>query len=278
MQKFQDWFTQKWVVISGRKINSNDFAWLLGPMGDGNVIGEEFIYRLAKKENLSIERNLKNKGLLSSFDKLHFTESELSKLSLSIVEFYEHTSNFHLKFKAKWSPLFRVFGFLVNRIFSVRINQLNIPTSNASESEDITNEIIDLIDPKTKEGKYKFWLRKFSSSGKVIYLGIYDTCTLPSGKTCIKAVFPLPNGNATVIMEPSIGDNNELILDSSGNTYGDAGFYFLLKDKGGNFWARYISSFTDKLVVYDMDKGLQGEQTLQLWNKKVTVFNYTISQ
>lgn len=276
MQKFQDWFTQQWVKLRGRKIEPIENKWLLAPFGNLNGIGEEFIYQLAEKENLIVERNLKNKGLLQSIKQLHLQESELKKLSIKVIDFYEHTSNYKLNFSVKWSSLFWPFGFLVNKLFSSRINQLNIPISNVNPSENLTNEIIELVDPKTTDTKYTIWLRKSNTSGKVIYSGIYGTCRLPSGSMCIKAVFPLPNGNATVIMKPEVGTNTELILDSSGKKFGDAGFYFLLRDPKGSVWAQYISSFTDKLIISDMVECLKAEQTLKLWGITVVRMNYNI--
>ena len=47
MQKFQDWFTQQWVILWGRKINPSDYAWLIGPFGELNGIGEEFIHQIS---------------------------------------------------------------------------------------------------------------------------------------------------------------------------------------------------------------------------------------
>ena len=76
MQKFQDWFTQQWVILWGRKINSSEFKWLIGPFGELNGIGEAFIHQLAEKENLSIRRNSKSKGLLDSISSLNLSENE----------------------------------------------------------------------------------------------------------------------------------------------------------------------------------------------------------
>jgi hypothetical protein len=50
-------------------------------------------------------------------------------------------------------------------------------------------------------------------------------------------------------LNPSVGENGELILESSGNKIGDAGFYFLLKDSKENYWTQFISSFCDRLTV-----------------------------
>lgn len=278
MQKFQDWFTQQWVITCGRKINPLENSWLMGYFGNVNGIGEKFIYDLAEKEDLTISRNSHNKGLLDSISSLNLQENEIKNLSKKVVDFYENTSEYNLQFSLKWNPIFKIFGYIVNRLFSQRINQLNIPTTNIQSAENLTSEIIQLVAKKTDEVKYTIWLRKFQSTGKVIYSGIYTTCTLPSGVTCIKAIFPLPKGNATVILKPSVGEKNELILDSSGNKFGDAGFYFLLHDSKGKCWSKYIKSFKDKLIVSDENGKLTAEQTLRLWNIKVAKFEYEMKK
>lgn len=276
MQKFQDWFTQQWVIFTGRKINPIKETWLIGPFGELNGIGEEFINELADKENLSIQRNLKSQGLLTSINQLDLTDEELKNLSQKVIDFYEKTSNYELEFKVKWNPFFKPFGFIINRLFSRRINQLNIPLQNNNQ-EKLSSEIIKLIDKNTNKVRYTIWLRKIEKTGQVIYSGIYGTCKLASNKTCIKAIFPLPKGNATVIMRPSVGKDNELILDSSGKKFGDMGFYFLLNDSKNNYWAKFVSLFTDKLVISENEENLIATQTLKLWNLKVSEFSYNIN-
>lgn len=104
------------------------------------------------------------------------------------------------------------------------------------------------------------------------------TCIIPNGQNCIKAIFPLPNGNATVILTPIVGKNGELILSSSGKKIGDSGFYFLLKDSKGNLWTKFIMSFKDKLVVKSENEKLTALQTLTLWNLRVLTFEYKINK
>ncbi len=278
MQKFQDWFTQQWVIICGRKINPSENTWLFGPFGEVSGIGEKFIHQLAQKEDLTIIRKSNSKGLLDSISSLYLSENEIKKLPKNVINFYEKTSEYKLQLNVKWNPIFKIFGYVVNRLFSQRINQLNIPTNNIQSSENLTSEIIELVAKNTNEVKYTIWLRKFQSTGKVIYSGIYTTCLLPSGITCVKAIFPLPKGNATVILKPSVGEKNELILNSSGNKFGDAGFYFLLNDSKGNCWSKYIKSFTDKLIVSDENEKLKARQTLKLWRLKVARFEYEMKK
>jgi hypothetical protein len=155
---------------------------------------------------------------------------------------------------------------------------LYIPTKNLKQSESLKSEIINLLDPITNEIKYTIWYRTFKSTGQVVYSGVYSTCILPTGKTCVKAVFPLPKGNATVIMTPSVQNNGSLTLDSSGKRFGDAGFYFLLQDAKGNYWAQFIKSFRDKLIIGQENETLVAEQTLTLWHQKVLTLNYKIKE
>lgn len=277
MQKFQDWVTQQWVIFRGRKIKSEDFSWLIGPFGNLGSIGEDFIHQFAEKENLIIAKNSASKGIIPSMKKLNLPESEFSNLSKDVIDFYENTENYNLNFSVKWNSIFKIFGILITKLFSNRINQLNIPTENISDSESLKSEIINLIDPKTNAIKYTFWFRSIKSSGQVIYSGAYGICNLPSGKTCVKAVFPLPNGNATVLMNPSVGENGELILDSCGEKFGEAGFYFLLKDSKGEFWSQFISSFRDRLIIGSENDIITAKQTLTLWHLKVLTFNYRIT-
>lgn len=276
VQKFQDWFTQQWAILWGRKIDPKEYPWLIGPFGNLNGIGEDFINQLAESENLIIERDTTSGGLISSIETLHLPATELSRLSPELIRFYEHTAQYDLHFSVRWNPFFKVFGHLLNILFSNRINQLNIPTKNVADTESIKSEIITLTDPGSNEIKYTIWLRASRSSGQIIYSGIYGTCTLASGKTCIKAVFPLPKGNATVILHPVVGANGSLTLESAGKKIGDAGFYFLLNDTKGNTWTHFIKSFRDRLIISAEKDHLSAEQTLTLWNKRVLTFNYKI--
>ena len=131
---------------------------------------------------------------------------------------------------------------------------------------------------KSKELKRTIWLRTFKNSEQVVYSGVYETCTIPSGKTCMKAIFPLPNGNATVILNPSVSKKGELILKSSGRKIGDSGFYFLLRDTSGNLWTKYIKSFKDQLIVSSENERVKAIQTLTFWGFRVLIFEYNIKK
>ena len=277
-QSIQDWITQQWVILFGQRIDNKKHQWLLGPFGRTKGIGIKFVEQLAKNESLVIDGHRKNKGLLDSILNLGLPETELKRLSPNVIDFYESTSSYDLHLKAKWNPFFKIFGIVVKSVFSKRIEQLNVPIENLEDSSGLTNEIIKLIDKKTNEAKRTIWLRTFKSTGQVVYSGVYETCTLPNKQICIKAIFPLPNGNATVILTPSVGKNGELILDSSGQRIGDSGFYFLLRDSKGQLWSKFIRSFKDKLVVKSINDRISATQTLTFWNLKVLEFEYEIKK
>ena len=275
-QNFQDWITQQWVILFGRKIDKSEDHWLLGPFGNINGIGLKFINKLAEKEQLIIDRNEKDKGLIQSINQLNLSKNELNSLSKNVIDFYENTANYHFDLKVKWNPFFKNFGRLLKLLFSNRIEQLNVPIENIKDPKAIKSEIIQLLDAKNKEVRRTIWLRTFKKTDQVVYSGVYETCKIPSGQTCIKAIFPLPNGNATVILNPSVGQNGELILKSSGEKFGDSGFYFLLNDSKGNLWAKYIKSFKDNLIASSQNDRIIVEQTLTLWGLKVLKFEYDI--
>jgi len=86
-QNFQDWVTQQWVILFGKKIIPNENEWLLGPFGKTKGIGIKFIEQLAKNEQLIIDKKQVNKGLLHSINQLNLPEKELNKLSKNVIEF-----------------------------------------------------------------------------------------------------------------------------------------------------------------------------------------------
>lgn len=277
-QHWQDWATQQWNIACGRKFDPKKEIWLAGPYGQLGGIGEKVLQQLADSERLLIQNTSENSGLLPNFQELELPAAALAKLHPSIVDFYQNTASYALQLKVKWNPFFRFFGKLVHVLFSRRIEQLSLPLTNSAIVEPISSELIQLVEPESGKLRYTFWLRKFSSSEQVLYSGCYSTCKLPDGQTCVKAVFPLPMGNATVIMRPSVGENGELILRSAGKKMGDAGFYFLLQDAKAQHWAHFIACFRDELTVKVVQNQLVAFQQLTLWGFTVVEFEYRIAK
>lgn len=275
-QKFQDWLTQQWAILWGRKIDAELHKWLLDPFGKPGMSGQEFIGQIIKDENLFIDKTKETEGLIPSFNDLNLTDQ--GKLSKAISDFYERTELYELHLAIQWNPLFKISGKLINKWFSTRIGQLNIPTKNIKNLQALKSEIITLSDTKTAQIKYTIWYRTILASETTMFSGVYSTCIIPSGKTCIKASFPLPNGNATVILKPEIDKKGQFILNASGKTFGDPGFYFVLNDSKGNLHSQYIRSFRNKFSFEIKEEKISAKQILTLWNLKVLEFSYFINK
>jgi hypothetical protein len=113
------------------------------------------------------------------------------------------------------------------------------------------------IDPTTNLPRYTAWYRRLSGTGNVLYAGFYSVCTLPGqADPCVKVVFPLPNGNAIVIMRTESRPDGSFLITSAGDHFGEPGFYFTVHDDAGNVWARYVRALRETIHVFPAEKGL----------------------
>lgn len=270
-QNFFDWTTQCWNIALGKRVKSEAEAWLLGPIGAVNEGASQFIQRIAEENGLSIQRNKPGSGLLDSIDDWAIA------ISPKIKEFYRRTSDFELSVTMVWRPVFGTLGYLVAKLFSRRIQQLNLP--QASNREIIFNsDFVRLLDASGRV-QYTVWLRSIKETGEIVLYGIYSTCRIPSGEVCVKVICPLPCGSATVIFRPQANAQGGLVLTSSGRNYGDPGFYFLVQDGRRCLWKHYLSSFRETIVVAEGRDGcVTAEHTLRLWALRVYSMKYKMAE
>jgi hypothetical protein len=274
----QDKITQYWVKATGRKINPENDKWLIGPIGNENIIDNTFIQNLVKNENLKYSSNNPNDGLLENITDLDFTPEELEILNKQVVDFYINTSNYDFEIWSEWKSFFKPFGKALSIIFSKRLQQLNLPLNSLDSSKGIKSEIIKL----SKEGKTKWtiWYRKLKSSNDVIYAGIYTTAFVPKyNKSLLKVIFPLPNGNASVVMTKKVLLDGSLLLSSDGKTFGDNGFYFTLTDHKGNHWAKFVKSMHEWIKVYvDEENVLSADHNLKFYGIPFLNLHYKMTK
>lgn len=264
-----DWATQYWNIALGRKVTLKADEWLLGPIGGVNEDVHQFVKRIADENGLIIERNIPGSGLLDCMDQW------AGSMKPRIREFYKHTLDFDLSVHTSWRPGFGGLGYLVARLFSRRIQQLHLP-EQSHDTIAIESDFIRLIDANGSI-RYTIWHRSIRDTSEVVFFGIYSTCRIPSGEVCIKVIFPLPCGSATVILRPQIDPEGNLALISSGKRDGDPGFYFLVKDVEGGLWKHYLSSLRERIIVSESDVGtLTAEHTLRLWSLPVYTMKYSI--
>jgi hypothetical protein len=276
----QDWITQQWVKWTGKRIDPAQDSWLTGPIGHIDIIKDKFFRELAEKENLEILDNIPGTGLLDSFDSLELTPAEKQLLHQQVVDFYERTSDYHFEIWSEWCGMFKPFGWLLSVIFSRRLQQLNLPLSSMDAAKGIQSNIVKLVDKQTKIPKWTVWYRILKSTNQVIYSGVYTSCTTPNypGKF-LKVVFPLPNGNATVIMRKEVLANGGLKLSSDGKKFGDNGFYFTLTNHKGKHWARFVNSMHEWITVYvDEEHVLRADHNLSFYGLPFLNLHYKMTE
>lgn len=273
-----DWITQRWVCLTGRRIDPVANEWLLGPLGQNTRIGADFFERIAATHDFELLLNSPHAGLIKSFNMLRSVDFFPASVSPEVVRFYESTSDFEMDVWSEWCNFFKPFGWLLRYLFSYRIQQLHMPISSLETSCGITSDIIQLQDKKTREVQLVGWLRTMVKSGNVIYVGFYSVCLPPKlNKPCLKVVFPLPNGNATVIMETEVGSDGSFKLHSRGNCYGETGFYFVVQNGKGQTWAKHIRSMKESIHVYTDKKGeLRADHILKLFGTVFLRLHYRI--
>lgn len=274
----QDKITQYWVKVTGRKINPETYKWLIGPIGSEDVIGNKFIQNLVKDEDLKYSSNIPNVGLLESISDLDFTQDELDILNKQVVDFYVNTSNYDFEIWSEWKSFFKPFGKALSIIFSKRLQQLNLPLNSLDSSKGIKSEIIKLSNDGVT--KWTIWYRKLKSSNDVIYAGIYTTAFVPKyNKSLLKVIFPLPNGNASVVMTKKVLMDGSLLLSSDGKIFGDNGFYFTLTDHKGNHWAKFVKSMHEWIKVYvDEENVLRADHKLKFYGIPFLNLHYKMTK
>lgn len=266
-----DWVTQVWVRAMGRRIRLRDHPWLDGPVGPTSGIGKDYFAGYAASKGLSIAGD-GVRGLLRDFN----GQTGVPGVDGRVAKFYERTSEYELDAWAEWSGAFRPFGWLLALLFSRRLQQLNVPLSGLDTSRGMTSEVLHLAEPETGEVKTTAWVRQLVGTGNLLYAGAYSVCVAPEyGKPCVKVVFPLPNGNAVVVMRPEAHADGSLTLHSVGEGFGDTGFYFLVHFGEGQAWARYVRTMRETIHVYPAEEGvLRTDHVFRIWGMRFLKLHY----
>jgi hypothetical protein len=243
------------IWIFGKRTGFKENSWLEGPLGS-DYIGERPYEEVAEAEGLRLERNACEGGLIPDFDSLHCPGFDSTAIHPAVREFYEQTAQHRIDiWPHTYFPASIGLWLLVTTI-SRKVNQLNFPTNALDMAMGMSSEIALL---KRDDGsvKYTGWLRKFADNQRVLYTGFYMVGTTPiHGTPVVKAVFPMPDGNATVVLRPSVGENGAFLLDSDGVGYGDVGFYRVQQHKGAPMRIWRVGSLRENFRVFVDEEGV----------------------
>jgi hypothetical protein len=270
-----DWGTQRWVQITGRRLLLEENLWLDGPVGNTRQIGKEFFLDYARQHNLQIAQT-GTRGLVEDLTRLSGETCNVDSVAEQVRHFYECTSNYSLDSWSQWHGLFRPFGHALAILFSRRLQQLNIPLSPLDSAHGMTSDVIQMRDPHSNKLVQTAWVRQLTATRNVLYAGSYSICKIPGHPTpCVKVVFPLPNGNAIVVMRPEVHPDGSFSITSSGKTFGDPGFYFTVHAPDGTIWARYLASMKEIIHVYAAESNTaRADHILWLWGKEFLRLHY----
>lgn len=274
-----DWITQRWVQLTGRSIDLSSNSWLTGPIAPTTGIAPDYFTSFAERENLRLNQSASSAGIISDFALLGGGTFDFGKVQSSVQHFYERTAAFNLDAWAEWCGVFKPFGQLLAIIFSRRLQQLNVPLSNLDTSKGITNEVLEFVDPGSGVVRHTAWLRRLLGTGNILYAGFYSVCQLPGlAEPCVKVVFPLPNGNAIVIMRTECRADGSLMITSAGKGFGEPGFYFTVHGQNGVVWARYVRSLQETIHVYAAENGfVRADHVLKYFGMEFLRIHYRMT-
>lgn len=241
--------------IFGRTVRKADVPWLIGPMGSGKV-GDHPYDVVANREGLAIDRSAPDAGLLPDFDALSGPGFDATKTDSEVRRFYEHTALYELDVWSETRFPGRLFLWLLVSTVSRYMNQLNFPIFGLETSRGMTSEVIPLRDAAGR-AVHTGWQRRLLASGRIIYSGFYTTVQPPrSDLPCVKVVFPVPRGNATVILRPQLDGRGHFLLLSGGKGFGDTGFYRMLDLDTERLKVRYLKTLRERFELYRDEEGV----------------------
>jgi hypothetical protein len=263
------------IRLCGRRYAPHEVTWLLGPIG-GATIGDRPYEEIARAEHLSIERLATTGGLLPDFAVLASASFDPTRVDPRIVDFYENTARYRLD---TWTTAYfpaRIALWLLVATISRRVQQLDLPLDGLDTARGITSEIILLRDSRGVV-RYTGWFRRRVHDGRVLYTGFYMTQRIPrDDMPCVKAVFPMPDGNATVVLRP-VNDGTGFRLTSVGTGFGDAGFYRVQRSGDGiRIWR--VAHLHDTFHLHvDQDGCVRGDHEIRCLNVRVITLHYRMA-
>jgi hypothetical protein len=257
---------------------------------------------------------LPDAGLLQDFDSLRSAHFAPEKVHPAVRDFYESTARYTLDAWVQWggpiSPLARLMITSISR----NIEQLNLPLTPLTTSRGMSSEIIGFLrtpsqpnpaiststassadairsvqakEPEpTRSFVYAGWLRKNNATGEIIYAGFYTTCLPPDYKgRCVKVVFPLPQGSATVILKPLNGPDGSLKLVSRGRKFGGPGYYRIHKVSSRRLRVKHVPIEETIHVYFAKDKDKAPAQSgvlhtvhhFKFWGLKFLTLHYRMA-
>jgi hypothetical protein len=234
-----DALAQAWMIATSRRVRADHVAWLVGPVGQANVVGHGWVERAATALGGHTSAGPEH-GLLPHFGALAGSTFDPAKVDSRIVDFYEHTAAWRFDLWSEWSAVAWPFGRLVTALWCQRLQQFSLPMRPLDASFGMDSTVVHIHD---RHGAVAgaAWLRTVRKTGSVAYSGQYGTVTLPgSSQPSVRVVFPLPVGCLPVLLQPENDESGGLHLRSPTGPFGTEGAYLTLERADGTVNVRRI--------------------------------------
>jgi hypothetical protein len=246
----------EWLVrLTGKRIRKSEAPWLNCVLGKPGVIGTGVYQRIADEQKLEIGQP-PDAGLVPSFENLRGPSFDPDRVDARIRHFYEHTALYKLEV---WSEVYFAGKFvlwLLVEFISRRMDQLNFPISSLEVAKGMTSEIVQLREPNSRKLAYTGWLRRFRSTGKVIYAGLYSETQMPGeANPCVKVTFPC-YGSSSVYLRPCAYADGTFGLVSTGTAFGRSGFYRIVESGADHWRVRNFKTLHEIFHVYVDEEGV----------------------
>jgi hypothetical protein len=266
------------IRVFGRTVDGARQPWLRGPLG-GEHIGAQPYEELAAREGLTLVRRAREGGLIPDFGALAGDDFDPTLVNPAIRHFYEHTARYRMDVWAKSAFPANIGMWLMVTTISRKVDQLNFPLDVLETAKGMDSEIVLLCDEQGRT-RYAGWYRRLIESGRAIYTGFYMCERVPHGnRACVKVVFPMPQGNATVFLKPTLDEHGNLELDSSGEGFGDAGFYRVQRTTGSQLRVWRVSTLIEKFRIYlDEQQVLRCDHHVRFLGLPVLTLHYRITR
>jgi hypothetical protein len=268
----------EWLVrLTGRRVLKSETPWLNCVIGRAGLIGTRVYQQIADEEKLQLSLPA-DAGLIPDFSALRGPSFDPDKVHPRIRHFYEHTAAYHLEV---WSEVYFAGKFvlwLLVEFISRRMDQLNFPISSLEVAKGMTSEVVQLREPGTGKLVHTGWLRRFRSTGKVIYAGLYSHTNLPGEENpCVKVTFPC-YGSSSVYLRPCAYPDGSFGLVSTGAAFGRVGFYRVL-ESGKDAWrVRNFTTLQEVFRVYvDQDDILRTDHTISFVGMTILRLHYKMT-
>ena len=264
------------IRIFGRSVEPSAVPWLHGPFGS-DYIGDKPYEECARNEGLAIERNATEGGLVPNFDSLASDQFDVARVHPRVRHFYEHTARYRMDVWAEAGFPANIALYLLVTTISRKVNQLNFPLRMLDTAKGMASEIVLLRDSLGRV-RYAGWYRRLVDTGRSIYTGFYLVDRTPhDGRAAVKVVFPMPHGNATVLLRPSLSASGDFELSSAGRSFGDVGFYRLDRKSDGKLRVWLIRSLKEHFRLYvDASETLRCDHRVRFLGFNVLHLHYRI--